>query len=150
MHHAVSGRQSILFCVVLCFVYTLVDMNEKEKKGGVNEKKGWTDRIWGKKPEVVKGNESIPVSLQPLSRIIAVVFFSGWEMPKRAAQTKHLPLLLFYDNISFLTIPCLSLSQASPLRVRQRKAFFLEKERRGATRETKGKVVTLWRACDVN
>lgn len=29
----VSGRLSILFCVVLCFVYTLVDMNEKEKKG---------------------------------------------------------------------------------------------------------------------
>lgn len=60
---------SILFCV------TLADMNEKEKRG-INEKKGSTDRIWGKKPEVVKGNESIPVSLQLLSHIIAVVFFS--------------------------------------------------------------------------
>lgn len=55
---------------------TLVDMNAEEKKR-VNEKKGSTDRILAKKPEVVKGNESIPVSLQPLSRIIAVVFFSG-------------------------------------------------------------------------
>lgn len=53
-------------------------MNEKEKKmGGANEKKGSTDRIWRKKPEVVKGNESIPVCLQPLWLIIAVVFFSG-------------------------------------------------------------------------
>ncbi len=77
MHHAVSGRQSILLCVVLCFVYTLVDMNEKEKKGVKMKRKGSTERIWGRKPEVVKGNESIPVSLQPLSRIIAVVFFSG-------------------------------------------------------------------------
>ena len=31
--YAVSGRQFILFCVVLCFVCTLVDMNEKEIKG---------------------------------------------------------------------------------------------------------------------
>lgn len=35
--YAVSSRiactVSILLCVVLCFVYTLVDMNEKEKKG---------------------------------------------------------------------------------------------------------------------
>lgn len=117
-----------IFCVVPCFVSTLVDMNAEEKKR-VNEKKGSTDRIWAKKPEVVKGNESIPVSLQPLSRIIAVVFFSGWEMPKRTAQTKRLPLLLFYYNISFLTIPCLSLSQASPLRVRQRKRFFIERKK---------------------
>lgn len=35
--YAVSSRiactVSILLCVVLCFVYTLVDMNEKEKRG---------------------------------------------------------------------------------------------------------------------
>lgn len=54
-----------------------MDMIEKEKNGGVNEKKGSTDRIWRKKPEVVKGNESIPVPVQPLSLVIAVVFFSG-------------------------------------------------------------------------
>lgn len=116
----------ILRCSMFC-VY--ISGYECRRKKRVNEKKGSTDRIWAKKPEVVKGNESIPVSLQPLSRIIAVVFFSGWEMPKRTAQTKRLPLLLFYYNISFLTIPCLSLSQASPLRVRQRKRFFIERKK---------------------
>lgn len=75
---------------------------------------------------LLKGNESIPVSVQPLWFIIAAVFFSGWEMPKRSAQTKQLPLLLFYHNISFLTIPCLRLSQAPLSRVRQRKTVFTE------------------------
>lgn len=120
--------------LILCclhFVYTLVDMNEKE-----NEKKGWTDRICGKKPEVVKGNESVPVSLQPLWRIIAAVFFSGWEMPKRDAQTKHLPQLLFYYNISSLTIPRLSLSQASPAKgppkkKKKKNSVSRKKERKG-------------------
>ena len=45
--------------------------------GGVKEKKGATDRIRRKKPEVVKGNEFIPVSVQPLWFIIAAVFFGG-------------------------------------------------------------------------
>lgn len=41
------------------------------------KRKGSTDRISRKKIEVVKGNESIPVSVQPLSLVIAVVFFRG-------------------------------------------------------------------------
>lgn len=67
------------------------------------------DQLIGSEKErpVVKGNEFIPVSVQLLSLIIAVVLFSGWEMPKRTAQTKHLSPLVFYYNISFLTIPSL-------------------------------------------
>lgn len=41
------------------------------------KRKGSSDRISRKKPGVVKGNESIPVSVEPLSLIIAVVFFGG-------------------------------------------------------------------------
>lgn len=71
-------------------------------------------------------------------------------MPKRTAQTKHLPLLLFYDNISSLKkIPCLSLSQASPPRVRERKTFFKGKEK-GCHLGDKGKSGDIMTSLDAN
>lgn len=101
--YAVSLADYLFHCVRCCVYisgheWELSKWKEKDRLIGSGEKK----------LEVVKSNESIPVSLQPLWRIIATVFFGGWEMPKRASQTKHLPLLLFDYNISSLTIPRLS------------------------------------------